>query len=131
MPKFAGIPLVNFINADRTGGHLKEENYLVKSNGSRLNRITMPALEVGRLILINSTHSMTNTKKVHTKSISTGFGLTNQDQKVGISTINEKLETMCPQYHTMKELIGDQAEYEKEELGESAQWITRHTQQCH
>ncbi|KNZ62486.1 hypothetical protein VP01_1264g2 [Puccinia sorghi] len=48
-------------------------------------------------------------KKVHTKSISTGFGLTNEDQKVGISTINEKLESMFPHYHEMNELMGGQA----------------------
>ncbi|KNZ47681.1 hypothetical protein VP01_6223g1 [Puccinia sorghi] len=48
-----------------------------------------------------------NYKKVHTKSISTGFGLTNEDQKAGISTINENLESMCPQYHAMNDLMGE------------------------
>ncbi|KNZ52295.1 hypothetical protein VP01_3625g3 [Puccinia sorghi] len=48
-------------------------------------------------------------KKVQTKSSSTGFGLTNEDQKVVISTIDEKLESMCPHYHAMKHLMGDQA----------------------
>ncbi|KNZ48742.1 hypothetical protein VP01_5443g1, partial [Puccinia sorghi] len=47
-------------------------------------------------------------KKVHTKSISKGFGL-NEDQKAGISKINEKLESMCPHYHVMNELIGGKA----------------------
>ncbi|KNZ44355.1 uncharacterized protein VP01_923g1 [Puccinia sorghi] len=46
-------------------------------------------------------------KKVHTKSMSTaGFGLTDKDQKVGIGSINEKLESMC-HYHSMNELMGD------------------------
>ncbi|KNZ58220.1 hypothetical protein VP01_1974g10 [Puccinia sorghi] len=44
-------------------------------------------------------------KKVHTKSISMGFGLANQDHKAGISKINEKLEIMCPHYHTMNNLM--------------------------
>jgi len=48
-------------------------------------------------------------KKVHTKSISTGFGLTDEDRKAGISTIDEKLESMCPHYHAMNELMGDRA----------------------
>ncbi|KNZ62083.1 hypothetical protein VP01_13161g2, partial [Puccinia sorghi] len=46
-------------------------------------------------------------KKVDTKSISMGFGLTNEDQKAEISTVNEKLESMCHHYHVMKELMGD------------------------
>ncbi|KNZ48106.1 hypothetical protein VP01_5904g1, partial [Puccinia sorghi] len=33
-------------------------------------------------------------KKVHTRSISMGFGLTNEDQKAGISKINDKLESI-------------------------------------
>ncbi|KNZ60384.1 hypothetical protein VP01_15623g1, partial [Puccinia sorghi] len=45
----------------------------------------------------------------HTKSISTGFDLTNEDQKAGISTINEKVERMCPPYHVMNKLMGVQA----------------------
>ncbi|KNZ58808.1 hypothetical protein VP01_1859g2, partial [Puccinia sorghi] len=48
-------------------------------------------------------------KKVHTKSIATGFGLTNEDRKAGICTINEKLESMCPHYHVMNKLMGGQA----------------------
>ncbi|KNZ61444.1 hypothetical protein VP01_139g5 [Puccinia sorghi] len=46
-------------------------------------------------------------KKFHTKSISTGFGLTNEDQNAGISTINENLERMCPHHHVMNNLMGD------------------------
>ncbi|KNZ63478.1 uncharacterized protein VP01_11397g1, partial [Puccinia sorghi] len=34
--------------------------------------------------------------KVHTKSIATGFGSTNEDGKAGICTIDEKLESMFP-----------------------------------
>ncbi|KNZ56575.1 hypothetical protein VP01_2372g1 [Puccinia sorghi] len=56
----------------------------------------------GRLLLLVVQQKY---KKVHTKSISTGFGLTGEDQNVGISTINEKLESMCPQYHAMNELM--------------------------
>ena len=48
-------------------------------------------------------------KKVHTKSLSTGFGLTDEDRKAGISTIDEKLESMCPHYHAMNDLMGDRA----------------------
>ncbi|KNZ48058.1 hypothetical protein VP01_5932g2, partial [Puccinia sorghi] len=32
-----------------------------------------------------------------------------EDQKAGISTIDEKLESMCPHYHAMNKLMGDQA----------------------
>ncbi|KNZ60639.1 hypothetical protein VP01_15262g1, partial [Puccinia sorghi] len=38
-------------------------------------------------------------KKVHTKSISMGFGLTNENQKAEVSTVNEKIESMRPHYH--------------------------------
>ena len=31
-------------------------------------------------------------KKAHTKSLSTGFGLTPQDEKAGIKTIEDKLD---------------------------------------
>ncbi|KNZ49455.1 hypothetical protein VP01_4g18 [Puccinia sorghi] len=43
--------------------------------------------------------------KVHTKSISTSSLLTKKDQKVGISTIDEKLEIMCPHYPAMNNLM--------------------------
>ena len=48
-------------------------------------------------------------KKVHTKSISKGFELNDEDCKVGISTIDEKIESMCSDYHVMNELMGDWA----------------------
>ena len=48
-------------------------------------------------------------KKVHTKAISKGFGLTNEDRKAGISKIYEKLESMCSHYHAMNELMVDWA----------------------
>ncbi|KNZ54200.1 hypothetical protein VP01_3010g1 [Puccinia sorghi] len=31
---------------------------------------------------------------------------TNEDHKVGISTIDDKLESLCPHYHAMNELMG-------------------------
>ncbi|KNZ51265.1 hypothetical protein VP01_4017g2, partial [Puccinia sorghi] len=46
--------------------------------------------------------------KIHTKSMFMGVGLTDKDQQVGITTINEKLESMCPHYHAMNKLMGDQ-----------------------
>ncbi|KNZ45933.1 hypothetical protein VP01_7698g1, partial [Puccinia sorghi] len=46
-----------------------------------------------------------NYKKVHTKSIATGFGLNNEDQKSGISKFNEMLERLCPHCHAMKKLM--------------------------
>ncbi|KNZ63141.1 hypothetical protein VP01_11829g1, partial [Puccinia sorghi] len=48
-------------------------------------------------------------KKFHTKSISTGFGLTDEYCKAEISKINEKLESMCPHYHAINKFLGGQA----------------------
>ncbi|KAI7959689.1 hypothetical protein MJO28_003480 [Puccinia striiformis f. sp. tritici] len=44
-------------------------------------------------------------KKAHTKSLSTGFGLTSADQKAEIKTIAEKLDKMCPLYAKLVEVI--------------------------
>ncbi|POW13728.1 hypothetical protein PSHT_07656 [Puccinia striiformis] len=44
-------------------------------------------------------------KKAHTKSLSTGFGLTSADQKAEIKTIAEKLDKMCPLYAKLFEVI--------------------------
>jgi hypothetical protein len=46
-------------------------------------------------------------KKAHTKSLSTGFGLTPADRKLGIKTIEDKLENMCPLYAQMDEIFGN------------------------
>ena len=35
--------------------------------------------------------------------------MTDEDRKAGITTINEKLESMCPHYHAMNKLMGDRA----------------------
>ncbi|KNZ47294.1 hypothetical protein VP01_6538g2 [Puccinia sorghi] len=71
---------------DKTAIHLKKDDYLV---------------------IINCLKIKHKYKKVHTKSISTGFGLTNEDGKAGITTINEKLEIMFPHYHEKNKLMGD------------------------
>ncbi|KNZ47809.1 uncharacterized protein VP01_6115g1 [Puccinia sorghi] len=101
--------------ADKTEGHLKKDNKMViiewlkikhdgyqflKSTPSKIN-LTPPQMK-----------DQFNTykvkyKKFHTKSIYMGFVLTNEDQKVGISTFNENLESMCPHYHLMNDLMGD------------------------
>ncbi|KNZ44645.1 hypothetical protein VP01_8965g1, partial [Puccinia sorghi] len=73
---------------------------------SQSNLTKMPDLELAGLLLLVV---QSEYKKVHTKFISTGFGLTDEDQKVGIIKNNEKLEIMCPHYHAMNELMGDQA----------------------
>ncbi|KAA1101920.1 hypothetical protein PGT21_033103 [Puccinia graminis f. sp. tritici] len=46
-------------------------------------------------------------KKAHTKSMSTGSGLTPADRKAGITTIEDKLENMCPLYAEMDEIFGN------------------------
>ena len=46
-------------------------------------------------------------KKAHTKSMSTGFGLTPAYRKAGITTIEDKLENMCPLYAEMDEIFGN------------------------
>ena len=39
----------------------------------------------------------------------TGFGLTPQDEKAGIKTIEDKLDNMCPHYSAMNNLMGHRA----------------------
>ncbi|KAA1133485.1 hypothetical protein PGTUg99_017137 [Puccinia graminis f. sp. tritici] len=46
-------------------------------------------------------------QKAHTKSMSTGFGLTPADRKAGITTIKDKLENMCPLYAEMDKIFGN------------------------
>ncbi|PLW05175.1 hypothetical protein PCANC_28915 [Puccinia coronata f. sp. avenae] len=48
-------------------------------------------------------------KKTHTLSLATGFGLTPEDQQTGIQTIKQKLDSLCPHYHAMHELMGNKA----------------------
>ncbi|KNZ60291.1 uncharacterized protein VP01_1579g3 [Puccinia sorghi] len=89
--------------ADKTTGHLKKDNNLLLCNweGSCYDDYQSPKsipLEdqpnsCQMKDKFNNYKDMY--KKVHTKSISMGFGLTNEDQKVQISTVNEKLESMC------------------------------------
>jgi hypothetical protein len=45
-------------------------------------------------------------KKTHTLSLSTGFGLTEEDRLAGITTIDDKLDKMCPHFHAMHQLMG-------------------------
>ncbi|KNZ48142.1 hypothetical protein VP01_5882g1 [Puccinia sorghi] len=79
----------------------------IQRNSSLEERGLPAALEQGMLLLL-----VVQQKKVHTKSITTGFGLTDEDRKAGISTINEKLERMCPHYHVIKDLMEGQAIYQ-------------------
>lgn len=48
-------------------------------------------------------------KKTHTLSLATGFGLTPEDRQMGIQTIEQKLDNMCPHYQAMHELMGNKA----------------------
>ncbi|PLW08413.1 hypothetical protein PCASD_20356 [Puccinia coronata f. sp. avenae] len=48
-------------------------------------------------------------KKTHTLSLATGFGLTPEDQQTGIQTIKQKLDSLCPHYQAMHELMGNKA----------------------
>ncbi|PLW38339.1 hypothetical protein PCASD_10586 [Puccinia coronata f. sp. avenae] len=48
-------------------------------------------------------------KKTHTLSLETGFGLTPEDQQTGIQTIEQKLDSLCPHYQAMHELMGKKA----------------------
>ncbi|PLW47474.1 hypothetical protein PCASD_04388 [Puccinia coronata f. sp. avenae] len=48
-------------------------------------------------------------KKTHTLSLATGFGLTPEDQQTGIQTIEQKLDSLCPHYQAMHELMGNKA----------------------
>ncbi|KAI7940940.1 hypothetical protein MJO28_013225 [Puccinia striiformis f. sp. tritici] len=59
-------------------------------------------------------------KKAHTKSKTTGFGITSADPKAGIKTIPEKLDKICPLYDSLGEDLEKLVEYEEEEtLGSS------------
>ncbi|PLW09693.1 hypothetical protein PCANC_20739 [Puccinia coronata f. sp. avenae] len=48
-------------------------------------------------------------KKTHTLSLATGFGLTPKDRQTGIQTIEQKLDSLCPHYQAMHELMGNKA----------------------
>ncbi|PLW25540.1 hypothetical protein PCANC_05226 [Puccinia coronata f. sp. avenae] len=48
-------------------------------------------------------------KKTHTLSLATGFGLTPEDRQTGIQTIEQKLDSLCPHYQAMHELMGNKA----------------------
>ncbi|PLW19863.1 hypothetical protein PCANC_09242 [Puccinia coronata f. sp. avenae] len=48
-------------------------------------------------------------KKTHTLSLATGFGLTPEDRQTGIQTIEQKLDSLCPHYQAMHEIMGNKA----------------------
>ncbi|PLW31398.1 hypothetical protein PCANC_16715 [Puccinia coronata f. sp. avenae] len=48
-------------------------------------------------------------KKTHTLSLATGFGLTSEDQQTSIQKIEQKLNSLCPHYQVMHELMGNKA----------------------
>ncbi|KNZ56515.1 hypothetical protein VP01_2388g3 [Puccinia sorghi] len=98
-------------------GHLKKEEYLVIIEWLKIKQNYNSCFGTGKAPAVGHPAKMKDLfnnytykyKKVHTKSIAMGFGLTNGDQKAVISTMDEKLESMCPHYHAMNELMGDQA----------------------
>ncbi|KNZ56550.1 hypothetical protein VP01_2378g1 [Puccinia sorghi] len=81
------------------------------------NRIMIAALEQVQLLVDQQKEKY---KKFHTKSISTGFGLTDEDQKVGLSTIDENFEIMCPHYYAKNEWMGADNKIEKSSPSEPA-----------
>ncbi|PLW53126.1 hypothetical protein PCANC_11341 [Puccinia coronata f. sp. avenae] len=48
-------------------------------------------------------------KNTHTLSLATGFGFTPEDRQTGIQTIKQKLDSLCPHYQAMHELMGKKA----------------------
>ncbi|PLW37979.1 hypothetical protein PCASD_10062 [Puccinia coronata f. sp. avenae] len=48
-------------------------------------------------------------KKTHTLSLAIGFGLSPEDRQTDIQTIEQKLNTLCPHYQAMHELMGNKA----------------------
>jgi hypothetical protein len=48
-------------------------------------------------------------KKTHTLSLAAGFGLTPEDREMAIQTIEQKLNSLCPHYQAMHELMGKKA----------------------
>ncbi|KNZ56013.1 hypothetical protein VP01_251g5 [Puccinia sorghi] len=86
--------------ADKTTGHLKKCDNLLLWNWEGSCYQPNPLQMKDKFNNYKDMH-----KKFHTKSILMGFGLTNENQKAGISTVNEKLESMCPHYHVMNELM--------------------------
>ncbi|KNZ48383.1 hypothetical protein VP01_5706g1, partial [Puccinia sorghi] len=90
---------------DKTAGHLKKDNYLVIIKWLKIERNYNSCSGTAINLTPHQMKDQFNTytdkyKKVHTKFILAGFGLTNEDQKAGISTINEKLESML--MHNLK-----------------------------
>ncbi|KNZ43979.1 uncharacterized protein VP01_9652g1 [Puccinia sorghi] len=65
-------------DADKTASHLKKEDYVVITEWLKIKWNYNSCF--GTLLLLVY-------QKVHTKYISTGFGLTKEDCKVGISTV--------------------------------------------
>ena len=49
-------------------------------------------------------------KKAQFASKSTGFGVTDEDIEAGITSVKEKLNSMCPYFHEMDDLFGDWAD---------------------
>ena len=62
--------------------------------------------------------------KAHILSCSTGFGLTDKDQKAGIHTVAEKLESICPFYSEMDSLFGNRANITPLSLADSQEEVT-------
>ncbi|KNZ62082.1 uncharacterized protein VP01_13161g1 [Puccinia sorghi] len=96
-------------NPYKTAGHLKKDKNLVIIKWLNIEQNYNSFFGTGKAPTMKDQFNTYKDKykKVDTKSISMGFGLTNEDQKAEISTVNEKLESMCHHYHVMKELMGD------------------------
>ncbi|KNZ51595.1 uncharacterized protein VP01_3890g2 [Puccinia sorghi] len=76
---------------DKTAGHLKKEDYLIIIEWLKIKQNYNSCFGTGILLLVVQ-------QKIN--PIST---------KTRICTINEKLESMCPHYHAMNNLMGGQA----------------------
>ncbi|KNZ47676.1 hypothetical protein VP01_622g2 [Puccinia sorghi] len=101
-------PDIQIKSKKKREGHLNKEEYLVIIEWLKIERNYNSCFGTGKAPAVGH-QAKDKYRKFLTKSISTGFGLTNEDQKAEISTIDEKLESICPHYHVINELMGGQA----------------------
>ncbi|KNZ44985.1 uncharacterized protein VP01_8604g1 [Puccinia sorghi] len=91
--------------ADKKAIQLKKEDYLVIIEWLKIEWNYNSCFGTGKAPSVGLP-AKDKYNKFHTKYISTGFGLTNEDLNTGISKIDEKLESMCTHYHVMNDLMG-------------------------
>ncbi|KNZ51066.1 hypothetical protein VP01_4106g1, partial [Puccinia sorghi] len=94
-------------SADKTAGHLNKEDYLVIIGWLKIERNYNSCFGTGNALAVGCSAKDKPDPLSDEELIQ--YTKTSTKKKAGISTIDEKLESMCPHYHAMYELIGGQA----------------------